>query len=91
MLPPATGNHDSSDDVESGEHLARKPAGKLDVNIYTHGLDPDRQFPAIIASFTVQRRPGFYLVNVALPMLIFSFLSLFSFGIPWDPNDSLAR
>ena len=67
-----------------------QPLGVVDLTRYDHGRK-GRQFPSIRASITVQRRPAFYVVNVAVPMALFSALSCLQFTMPPpDVSDRLS-
>lgn len=59
--------------------------GELNVREYTYGLPP-RSFPGLLLSGTVQRRPTYYLVNIALPMGSFVLLSFLQFTLPASEN-----
>ena len=47
---------------------------------------PDTSYPAFTVSCAVERRAGFIITNVFLPMATLTFLSLMQFMLPGD-ND----
>lgn len=63
--------------------------GRAECHSYTHVGGTKRTFPAIVAVFAVRRRPAFYVMNIAMPMALFSGLSLLQFLV--DREDAASR
>jgi hypothetical protein len=78
-------------------HVIRKRHFKMhnewklrnDVRVGCHLVGTQgRYFPTIDIACTIERLPGFYLINVLLPMLLFALMANFQFAIPrYDTAD----
>lgn len=71
---------DLSNYVESGEWNLKSIT--LQRNIKHYPCCPDESFPDITFDLALRRKTTFYLINIILPMIWLSFLSLLVFCIP---------
>eukprot|EP00316_Scyphosphaera_apsteinii_P015692 CAMPEP_0119344888 /NCGR_PEP_ID=MMETSP1333-20130426/107201_1 /TAXON_ID=418940 /ORGANISM="Scyphosphaera apsteinii, Strain RCC1455" /LENGTH=400 /DNA_ID=CAMNT_0007357337 /DNA_START=684 /DNA_END=1886 /DNA_ORIENTATION=- len=69
----------------NAEHFAYKDvwalSSRLALDIDTVGATSERRFPAILLRALVKRRPGFIIINVALPSLVIAMLPQFVFFV----------